>query len=205
MGTIQKMESLRTQGYSLPEISSIVGVPKTTVFRYIKNVTILPGHITTWLGKRGGSRKRKLLKELKALKEAKVLFSDLSFREKLLFISALYWAEGSKKDFGLSNTDPELIRVFVRGIRHVLGVTDDRFRISVRVYEDIDREKSLSFWSKIVDIPKEKFISVNVLNGKKNGKLKYGMCRVRITKGGDLLKKIKGINKVIAKLFAPIA
>ncbi len=31
------------------------------------------------------------------------------------------------------------------------------------------------------------------------------MRRVRVLKGGDLLKKVKGINKIIAKEFVPIA
>lgn len=40
---------------------------------------------------------------------------------------------------------------------------------------------------------------VHVLNGKKIGKLQYGMCRVRIKKGGVLLKKIVGLNKAVVE------
>lgn len=186
----------------MPEISRITGIPKTTVFQYIKNVEVLPEFRKNWLGKRGGSRKLKLLKEARALEEAEKLFRKLSEREKLLFVSALYWAEGSKKDFGLSNTDPELIRVFTNGIRGVFGIPNDRLRVSVRLYEDVDIDKSLLFWSEIVGIPKEKFVSTNVLTGKKKGKLQFGMCRVRVAKGGDILKKIVGINKVVGKLLS---
>jgi hypothetical protein len=152
-----------------------------------------------WAGKRGGSRKKKLKLQLEALNEAKRFLRSPSDRDKLLFLSALYWAEGSKNDFGLSNTDPDLIRVFVDGLRSVLGVSDDKLRISVRIYEDLDRERCLMYWSSIVGIPKENFINVNVLSGKKKGKLEYGMCRVRVLKGGDLLKKLKGINQAMAE------
>ena len=71
--------------------------------------------------------------------------------------------------------------------------------------EDLDKDKSLSFWSQVVNIPKDKFIGVNVLVGKKKGKLEHGMCRVRVLKGGDILKKVKGINNAFVEAFVPIA
>ncbi|PIP32304.1 hypothetical protein COV53_02810 [Candidatus Gottesmanbacteria bacterium CG11_big_fil_rev_8_21_14_0_20_37_11] len=202
---IDKMIDLREHGYSLSEIKHITGKAQSTVYRYIKNVKILPEYISVWESKRGGSYKIKRRKEESAFEDGKKLIGKLSNREKLLFLCALYWAEGSKKDFGLSNTDPGLIQVFVSNIRELLNIEDSRLRISIRIYEDLDKDKCLSYWSKIVGIPKDKFVSVNILSGKKKGKLEYGMCRIRVSKGGDILKKINGINKAIRKLYAPIA
>ncbi len=195
---IVRIESLRKSGYSIPEISQTVALAKSTVFRYAKDVEILPSFRQVLKSKRGGSRKRKQIKEQKALEEAR-RFIGLTDREKTLFLSALYWGEGSKKDFGLSNTDPNMIKVFVTILKQTLGVTDDRLSVSVRIFEDLDKDKCLSFWSKIVGIPKEKFVSINVLDGKRKGKLVYGMCRIRVKKGGDLLKKLVGINKIIGE------
>lgn len=202
---INKIQTLRKKGYSLPEITQLAKVPRTTVFRYSKDVDILPEYKDNWRIKRGGSKKRKLIKEQKALEEAKRTIKKLSYKEKLLFLSALYWAEGSKKDFGLSNTDPGLIKVFVNCLRELLKIDDNRFRVSIRLYGDLDRDKSLSFWSGITGIRKENFIGFNILPGRKNGKLEYGMCRVRISKGGDILKKINAINKIVLERLAPIA
>lgn len=202
---IKRIQSLREHGYSLPEISKITRVSKTTVYRYIKDVQILPDYYSEWLGKRGGSRKRKNLKEKLALEKGKKLVGNLTGKEKVILLSALYWGEGSKKDFGLSNTDADLIRVFIRGLKEVFKINENRIRVSVRIYEDLDKDKSLAYWSKITGIPKEKFINVDVLTGKKKGKLEYGMCRVRVLKGGDLLKKINGIKKAIIESIAPIA
>lgn len=200
---IDKIKFLRSQGYSFPEISQEIGVSKTTVFRYSHTVEVLPQFRQALIAKRGGSQKIKLLKEQLALEEAKKIVASISYKEKLLFISALYWGEGSKNDFGLSNTDPDLIRVFVAGLRDVLKISDERLSISIRIYEDLDKDECLTFWSKIVGIPKEKFVSVNVLTGKKSGKLPYGMCRVRVRKGRDLLKKLVGINKIVAQILPP--
>lgn len=197
---IGKIKQLRSRGYSLPEISRELSIAKTTVFVYLKDVEILPEFKAQWLGKRGGSKKRQLAKEAQALKYVKEQIKNVSYKEKLLFISALYWAEGSKKDCGLSNTDPNLIKVYINGLREVFKIEDDRFRISIRIYEDLNKDKCLNFWSNVVNIPKEKFVNVNVLKGKKFGKLKYGMCRIRVSKGGDILKRLIAVNKVISEL-----
>ena len=192
---IQKIINLREKGNSIPEISQTLKISKSTVFRYVQGVVILPEFLTEWTGKRGGSKKVKHLKEEKANKEAAELIQEISHKEKLLFISALYWAEGNKTDFILTNTDSDLIRVFINGLREIFGVTNDQIRISIRIFDDLNRDDCLDYWSKIVKIPKKDFLSVHVLSGKKKGKLKYGMCRLRVKKGGDLLKKITAINK----------
>jgi len=202
---ILEIKNLRSKGYSLSEISRELNIPRTTVFKYIKGVEILPEFIELWKIKRSGSRYVKNLKEQKAFEEAIKLIGEISVKEKMLFLSALYWAGGSKKDLGLSNTDPDLIKVFIEGLRKVFNVGEERFRISIRIFEDMDREKCLNFWSKVIGVPKDKFINVNVLYGKKKGKLEYGMCRIRVSKGGDLLKQIKGMNKAFIQAIASFA
>lgn len=202
---VHKIKLLRSQGYSIIEIGKELKRPKTTIFRYIQGVEILPEFLKNWTGKRGGSRKRKILKEIKSLEEAKGLIRELSYREKFILLSALYWGEGSKKDFGLSNTDPNLIRVFITCLNDVFKIDKTKLRVSIRIYEDLDREKCLNFWSNVTGVKKENFINVNVLLGKKKGKLEHGMCRVRVVKGGDFLKSIVSINKVITDLIVPIA
>lgn len=201
---IEKIKFLRSRGYSLPEISKEVSVSKTSVLRYIKNVRILPAYLSEWAGKRGGSHKIMLRKIKVALDEAENFVGHLTKKEIMLILCALYWAEGNKKDFILTNTDPDLIRVFVKVLKYTFRLKNDQIRVSLRLYEDLDKEKCLDFWSKVVGISKRKFLTTNILPGKKKGKLKYGMCRVRVVKGGDLLKKVMGINKIIAKRFGQI-
>lgn len=202
---IKEINYLRQRGFSLPEISKTVNVSKSTVFRYIQGIEVLPQYLSEWAGKRGGSKKRKRLKEENAYQEGQRWLGSLTDREKLFLLIALYWSEGTKKDFSLSNTDPDLIKIFVIILRTVLGISQKDIRASVRIYEDLDKEKCLAFWSSVTGIPKEDFVNVNVLPGKKKGKLEYGMCRVRVLKGGDLLKKIFGIKRAIIDNMAPIA
>lgn len=204
-GQIQEIIKLRSHGYSLPEISNITGISKSTTFKYIRGIQILPDYISKWSEKRGGSKKRKLLKEQEAFKDGKRLVGKLSRKELYILLTALYWSEGNKKDFSLTNTDPYLIRVFIEGLREIFNVSNDKIRVSIRIYEDLDRENCIDYWSKVVGISRDGIASVNVLSGNKKGKLEYGMCRIRVLKGGDLLKKINGMKKAVINLYAPIA
>jgi hypothetical protein len=197
---IKEIQYLRARGYTIPEICSKLKIAKTTVFYHAGKIPILPEFIDSWRIKRGASKRIKSLKEKKAFREAKILLKNISKKEKILFMSALYWAEGNKKDFMLTNTDPNLIKVFVRGLREIFNIKNERLKVSIRIYEDMDAGKCLDFWSGVVNLPKEQFQRISVLAGKKKGKLEFGMCRVRVSKGGDLLKRLKAVNKVFSSL-----
>jgi hypothetical protein len=198
---ISKIRLLRKKGWSLNEIKDQVPVGYGTIFRYIKGVQILPQHKTTWFGKRGGSIKRKKRLEEQAYLKAKNTIRYLTDNERIIFLTALYWSEGTKKDFSLTNSDPELIKIFVDGLVKVFKTDRSKFRVSVRIYEDLDRAKCLDHWSEIIGIPPAKFISVNVLKGKKVGKLKYGICRVRLEKGGNMLKYLNSLKNRVIEMY----
>jgi len=192
---------MRSHGFSLPEISLKLRVGQGTVWRHIQGVKISDKYKNIWLEKRKPSIRRKN----EALKRAEMLangtISDLSEKEKLLILASLYWAEGAKADFNLTNTDPDLINIFVKGLCNSLEISRDRLRLNVRIYEDMDREKCLKFWFRVTGLSSENLSSVNVLFGKKSGKLKYGMCRVRVTKGGDMLKYLVALRHKIVEIF----
>ncbi len=183
--TILQMHSLRSRGYSTVEISYLLKIPKTTVLRHTKNIKIRPQYLQRWLDRKKSSvmLKRKNLEITSKL--ASKLLSDDSKREPAIIASMLYWAEGTKKDFSLSNTDLNLIHTFISSLKKVFDLNNDDFTISVRIYQDINPKKSIDYWAKISGIELGKDTKINVLRGNKKGKLKYGMCRVRIKKRGD--------------------
>lgn len=192
---------LRSRGFSLPEIYREVKVGYGSVSRYIQGVKILPQYQKIWLSKRNGSKARKTRLEADAREKAKEQVASLNTKEKLLFLAALYWGEGGKVDFNFTNSDPEMIKIFVSGLKETLGITQKNIRISIRTYEDLDKKTCLNYWSKITKIPVRDFVNVDVLKGRKSGKLKYGLCRIRVKKGGNMLKYLLAINKRVAELF----
>lgn len=203
---IQEIQNYRRLGYSLPEIARLVSASRSGIYRHIRNLAILAENLPEWSIKRGGSHKIKLQKQQYLNAEISQLIPILTKQQKPLCLSALYWAEGCKKDFSLCNTDPKLIQTLINFMRDCFKLPNDRFRVSSRTYEDLDQEKCSEFWSNTVNIAKCDFHSINVLQGKKKGKLQYGMCRVRVTNGGGLLKTISAVNNVVASFaVAPVA
>lgn len=194
---VDQIKSLRETGHSLGEIKNILNRGYGTVFRYIKDVSILPQYQDMWKIKRGGSKAR----ALKGWQEAQVhvaeIFDcDFTLREKLLILSSLYWGEGNKTELSLINGDPTLIRIFISCLKE-LGVTTRELKISLRLFEEINVEDAIRFWLETLNLPKDSIIKINFIKGKKKGKLKYGMCRVRVEKAGEYFKMIMSMIGLI--------
>ncbi len=193
---INKMVELRKTGHSLPEIRKITHRGNATIHRYIKDVKILPEYRKILNQKQGGSKVRSFLKWQSAEIEARNMLDTVHDRDLLFILACLYWAEGNKKDLNLINSDPDLVRIFVRCLVNV-GVKKEDLLITLRVYSDLDKNKAKKYWGKILGIPSNQILSVNVLEGKKVGKLEYGMCRVRVRKSEYYFKLIMSMIKYI--------
>lgn len=196
--TIQKLKLLRTQGYSISELMKKFSLPKTTVWHHIKTVRISPEYIKKWRSKQGGSKQRSDMEWQKARQEAQALLKQITKKDRILIAASLYWAEGAKKDFNLSNTDPKMVKTFISCLRE-MGIGAKQLTFGVRMYEDMDKDKVVTFWSNLLDVPKSEFKYINILKGKKNGKLAYGMCRVRLNRGGYFLKLMHSMREFISE------
>lgn len=198
-GVVHKIKELRSFGYSINEIASLVNKSKSVISKYIKNVKIIPEYKEVLKIKQGGSKMRSSIKWENARKEASNIFLDLNKKERLLVLSALYWGEGTKRELNIINSDPEMLRFFIFAIKE-LGVKDNQIRVSLRIYDDINPKKSIDFWSKSLNMPKSSFKHINILKGKKTGKLKFGMCRVRVEKSEKYFKLIISLINRIKEL-----
>ena len=197
---IDEIIQLRKTGHSLPEICKLTNKGNATVYKYCKDIEVLPEYQDILKSKQGGSKKRAVDNWDKATKSAIESIPAITKEHKLIILACLYWAEGRKFDFDLINSDPELIRVFLSCLKEI-GVTKDQLRASIRVYSDIDKEKVVLFWQNLLEIDRSQIIGIDVLIGKKEGKLKYGMCRVRIVKGGKYFKEIMSLVQRIKNLI----
>lgn len=185
--------SLREHGHSLPEIRKITGKPNGTVFKYIQGVAVLPEFLQILKEKQGGSKSRSLRNWQVAAEETKRrLGTPFTDREKLLILSSLYWGEGTKTELNIINSDSALLRVVVDCLKS-LGVRNEDFKINLRVFSDCDQEKAVAHWVRELDLPQSQMQNINILEGKKQGKLIYGMCRLRVTKGDRYFKLIMSV------------
>jgi len=193
---IRKIIELRQTGHSLPEIKKESGRGYGTVFRYIKGVAILPEYQELWRVKRGGSKFKAFKEREQAKIKARSLLSSISERDKLLVLAGLYWGEGTKSALNFINSDPTMVRVFVECLR-TLQIKNDQLRVGIRFFEDMNKKETVTFWADTLKIPKEKITSFEIIKGKEKGKLKYGMCRVRVTKSKDYFKLIMAMIEFI--------
>lgn len=197
--------SLRKVGYSINEIKREVSASKSTISRYVTGVDVPSPYKEALHAKRGWSTVRMQIAETEASRKAKELVPCLTRKELLLCVASLYWAEGAKRDFSFTNSDPSLIQVFVKGLQEVFSVPLSDIQVGIRTYEDLERETCKRFWASITGVLPEQIISVDVLQGRKKGKLKYGMCRIRIKRGGSLLKLMKSLREEIINNHALVS
>lgn len=200
---VQKIKFLRTRGRSIPEISNILTISKSTALRYSNTVSILPAYRKRWLERRNASKIKSQRHVEEAKRDAEIKLPNITNKDLIVIFSSLYWAEGNKRDLVLTNTDPKMIGVFIYILRKIYNISNDDLSVSLRIYEDLDKKRCLKFWSKITGITLNNKTTVSVLIGHKNGKLNYGMCRVRVKKGGRLLKEIFSIINRINLLTGP--
>lgn len=175
--------NLRLTGHSIPEISKITDIAKTTVTRYVKSIVIPQEYQQKLKEKQGGSKDRAKARRENSSEDAIELLGEMSERDQFLLLIGLYWGEGTKKDFSIVNSDPALIQSFITCLKDVFNIGSDRLSFSLRVHVDISIPNAISFWSKATNLPESSIIAIEIIEGKKNGKLPYGMCRVRVLSG----------------------
>lgn len=98
--------------------------------------------------------------------------------ELLLLGAALYWGEGYKRHGGkrpypyvsFSNSDPDMIKVFMRFTREILKVPEEKIKPSIHIYPGIIKEEAIRFWSKVMCIPENKFSASFMISKASQGK-----------------------------------
>ena len=98
---------------------------------------------------------------------------------------ALWWAEGDKNRWrvSVSNSDPDVIRLFVHWLREVYNVPLRKFRAAIQVHQDTDPTKTKRFWRRTIGITTEQF-SKTIVKEKssevRERRLPYGTCKVMV-------------------------
>ncbi len=103
----------------------------------------------------------------------------------------LYWAEGDKSSrhaARISNSDPEVLRLFMRFLRDCLGVADAQIAVTCNLFADhLERQWEIEqFWLDTLVVDRDRMCKtfVNVYSKysqkKRTNKLPYGTTRVTV-------------------------
>ena len=104
-------------------------------------------------------------KEPKSLGEAKLFGMGLG----------LYWGEGtkaSKNSVRLGNSDPNLVKTFMRFLIECFGVRKGDFRFSLQLFKDIDKDAATRFWSSRLGVRTDQFTKPTVSPSQSQGTYK---------------------------------
>ena len=97
----------------------------------------------------------------------------------------LYWGEGTKSNkttLRLGNTDPHLIKIFLRFLFQMYNIDPRRLRFGLQVFSDMPKGEALRFWQKSLQVSPTQFHKVIVTPARSLGtykkKTKHGVLTI---------------------------
>lgn len=212
----EKAINLRKQGMSYSQIKKILKVSKGTLSLWLRDYPLSKQRIRElrdWNEQRiEKCRETKRKKKEERLKnfyqQQKKFIFPLNKREFYLAGLFLYWGEGSKSAptaLSISNTDPSVIKFFIAWLIKSLKVPQEKLGVQLHLYNDMNIDKEIEYWSKTLKIPIKQFTrpyikktSSKRINHK--GSFGHGTCNARIG-GARLAERAHMSIKAIADKY----
>jgi hypothetical protein len=99
---------------------------------------------------------------------------------------AIYWAEGYKSEkakcVDLANSDPDMIRIFMKFLRNVCGVNENKFRVLLYCHDKQKIPELIAYWSHLTKISPKLFTKPYVpkrTSPSQHREMSYGLIHVR--------------------------
>jgi len=211
----QKAFELRLAGKSYGEIAKTLDVSKGSLSLWFKNLKLTRTAQKLLEEKMRIAREHNLFEnnrrrthairiENKRIKQtAANEIKPLSEYELLLIGATLYWAEGWKREtqgkphgICFANSDPGMVRLFLRFLREIIQVPEEKLRVNIHVHPNINERTAINFWTKVTGIPRERFHIAHQISRASKGKrprnsLPYGTLKLDVS-GRQKFQQIKG-------------
>lgn len=211
---------LRKLGYSYKEILKAVPVAKSSLSGWLKHLDYTKKQLKTIELRLDASKKRglyksivtnrnkRLAREQIVYEAAKKAFLENTKDSLFLLGIGLYWAEGTKRgsNFQFMNSSPHMIKLMFNWMRKYMGFEKERIKIRLFIHQVYSHENCEHFWSKILNVPKERFqktiFKPTPHKVKKNPD--YKGC-VRLSAGNiDDLRKIAAWQKLLIAYYGSV-
>ncbi len=193
----EKAIKYRQSGYSYGMISEELGLAKSTLSNWLREVPYEPNKEVTKRIKRAHvmSAKYRHNKKVHEIKKTKKLAKEelgvLSKRDLWLLGIGLYLGDGSKshEDVRIINSDPNIIKLAIEWFKNVCKLENSNFVPSLHLYPDTNVEKTKQHWSKITGVPISQFGKTQIdrrknKSGKRKRKLPYGTLHLKVRSNG---------------------
>lgn len=200
---------LRSQGFSIGAIQLKLGVSKSSVSIWTRDVELSYAqkrklYLNSRTGQLRGSiiaaenkKRRRKLEEKTLLAIGKKEVGSLTKRNFFIAGISLYFAEGDKQGYniGFSNSDPRAILFMMKWFRKFLKVPENKYRAYLYIHDNLNHKKAKKYWSRVTGIPLKNFtksyIVKNNVNRLRKIKHPYGVLRITIS-NVKLLRRMMG-------------
>lgn len=202
---------LRTRGLAYNEIAARLGVSKSSVSLWVRDLP-RPARLSYEENRKrsaeGVRRYWERERQVRGAKRAREVASaaaeigNLTGRELLIAGAIAYWCEGTKKHQNLErvvfmNSDAGLIRFFLRFLATV-GVPRCDLTFRVHIHETGDVAAAQRFWQAVTGAPADQFAKTVIkrhnpkTNRKNVGDEYHGCLRVSVYRSSGLYRKVEG-------------
>jgi len=195
---------LRNRGYSYGMIREELGISKSTLSNWFKDQAYVASDeaiLRTTKGRAayGALKKQQRLREIEALLEkGRDEIGVISERDILMVGLGIWLGEGSKttEQIRVANSDPRIIKLWIRWLRQVCGLDDNHIVVRMHLYTDSDELACINYWQSITQLPRKCFRKTQYDRRSdksviKNGKLPYGTLHVLVRSNGNPEKGVK--------------
>lgn len=157
-----RARELRAEAWTLQEIADELGVAKSSVSVWVRDVEFVAKPRKRVAAQRSfvhPARQAKLEQIARLNREGRERVGTLAEREFLMAGIALYAGDGSKQDGRVSfaNSNPAIVGFYCRWLRTFFDVDETRLRVRLYLHEGLDLEAAVEHWSSVTSIPPEQF------------------------------------------------
>ncbi len=185
---------LRKTGMSMTVIERRLGIPRSTLSNWFKNVTLteqqrvrlMKNKQDGWAKARinavASHRAQKTMRLLQAKQDALETLDKIELTGPVLDLAfaMLYLGEGAKKDVtSLASSDPLILKFTLTVLKRNYGISSDMVRCDLHLRMDQNAEELKDYWSQQLGVPLERFRYV-AFDKRSTGKPTYdhykGVC-----------------------------
>jgi len=204
---------LRNLGLDYEEIATSLGVSKSSVSLWVRDLPRPPRLSVEECRKRSAEGSRRYWEAERPAREARLAgvaaraaaeIGDMTDREILIAGAIAYWCEGTKNKphrradrVVFINSDPVLIGFFLKFL-YTAGIAPETLVFRVYIHETADVEAAQRFWLDATDAQPSQFRRTvlkhhNPKTARKNVAAGYlGCLRIDVRRSSDLYRKIEG-------------
>lgn len=206
---------LRNQGKSYSQIKKEICVSKSTLSLWLRKfplsreqINLLRAHSEIRIEKYRQTMQAKREKRLNIYyNEEKTRLLPLSQKELLVAGLFLYWGEGAKTVrhiVSINNTDPDVLKFALYWMRIALHIPKEKIQVFLHLYDDMNIDREISFWSRELNISKKYFARPYIKKSKRVGLTQkgfgHGTCGIR-TNNTVIKERILMAMKAIADYY----